>query len=178
MNLQIENSISDIAARARGRYEDAVRAARKGTEKAAGRVTRSKRPVKAISRCGVKLSNVSHRTMARIWKRQTRLVEEQFDAVAGHLRAAADAENLKELVRAQIDLIPDDARRFRAEAREAFEIVRGAGKEIREIVKVTVDDLRGVKPQAARKAPPRKKTGAEKPAAAPKPSVASGEIAA
>lgn len=183
MNLQLENSISDIAEKARGRYDDALRAARKGTEKAAGRVAKAKKPVKTISRFGVKLSGVSHRTVNKIWKRQTKLVEGQFDAVAGHLRAVADADNLRDLIRAQIDLIPDDANRFRAEAREAIEIVRGAGNEIREIVKEAVDEFRGQR-VAARKAPRRKKAPAAKPAAVAKPatvakpSVASSEVAA
>ena len=78
MNLQIENKISDIADTARGRYEDAISAARKGTEKAAGRVSKSKKPIKAISRFGVKLSGVSHRTVNKLWKRQTKLVEDQI----------------------------------------------------------------------------------------------------
>jgi hypothetical protein len=175
MNLQIENSISDIAERARDRYEDAVKAARRGTGKAAGRVTRGKKPVKTISRVGVKLSGVSHRTANKIWKRQTKLVEDQFDAVAGHLRAAAHAEDFRGLVRSQIDLIPDHTDRVKNEAREVFQIVRGAGGEIREIVKSAVDELRGVKP-VARKAPARKKPATRKPRVAKPP--ATEEIAA
>ncbi len=76
MNLQIETKISDIADKARGRYEDAISAARKGTEKAAGRVSKGKKPVKAVSRFGTKLTGVSHRTVNKLWKRQTKLVED------------------------------------------------------------------------------------------------------
>ena len=152
MNLQIENKISDIADKARNRYEDAISAARKGTEKAAGRVTKGKKPVKTVSRFGVKLSGVSHRTVNKLWKRQTKLVEDQIDVLAGHLKAAANADDLRNLVQSQIDLIPDNANRLRDEAREAFDIVKGAGSEIRDIMKVTVDELRGKKP-AARTAP-------------------------
>jgi phasin family protein len=152
MNLQIETKISDIADKARGRYEDAISAARKGTEKAAGRVSKGKKPVKAVSRFGIKLTGVSHRTVNKLWKRQTKLVEDQIDALAGHLKAAANADDLRNLVRTQIDLIPENASRIKDEAREAFDIVKGAGGEIRDIMKVTVDELRGNKP-AARKAP-------------------------
>lgn len=152
MNLNIEDKISEIADKARDRYDDAVSAARKGTEKAAGRVTKGKKPVKTVSRFGVKLSGVSHRTVNKLWKRQTKLVEDQMDALAGHLKAAAAASDLKDLVDTQIELIPDNASRIKDEAREAFDIVKGAGTEIRDIVKVTVDELRGKKP-AAKKAP-------------------------
>ena len=43
VNLRIENSISEIAQKARGRYEDAVKGARQSTEKAAGRVSKGKK---------------------------------------------------------------------------------------------------------------------------------------
>ncbi len=112
MNLQIENSMSEIAQKARGRYEDAVKGARQRTEKAAGRVSKGKKPVKTISRLGLKLSGVSHRTANKLWKQQTRLVEGQIDAVAGRLKAAADAEDLRDLLKTQIELIPENTGRF------------------------------------------------------------------
>ena len=151
MNLQIENKISEIADRARDRYADAVSAAREGTEKAAGKLSKGKKPVKTVSRLGVRLSGVSHRTVNKLWKRQTKLVEDQIDVLAGHLKAAASADDLKSLVETQIGLIPENASRFRNEAREAFDIVRSAGSEIRDIFKGTVAELKGVKP-AAKKA--------------------------
>lgn len=156
MNLQIETKISEIADKARGRYEDAISAARKGTEKAAGRVSKGKRPVKAVSRFGVKLSGVSHRTVNKLWKRQTKLVEDQIDGLAGRLKAASTASDLRNLVKTQIELIPENASRIKTEAREAFEIVKAAGSEIRDIMKVTVGELRDGKP-ASRKAPAAKK---------------------
>lgn len=159
MNLPIENSISEIAQKARGRYEDAVKGARQSTEKAAGRVSKGKKPVKTISRLGLKLSGVSHRTANKLWKQQTRLVEGQIDAVAGRLKAAADAEDLRDLVKTQIELIPENTGRFADEAREALKIFKGAGGEIRELVKGTVAELRGEKP-VTRKATARKTTRA------------------
>ena len=159
VNLQIENSISEIAQKARGRYEDAVKGARQSTEKAAGRVSKGKKPVKTISRLGLKLSGVSHRTANKLWKQQTRLVEDQLDAVAGRLKAAADAEDLRDLVKTQIELIPENTGRFADEAREALKIFKGAGGEIRELVKGTVAELKGEKP-GARKATAGKTTRA------------------
>ncbi len=153
MNLQIEDKISEIADQARDRYEDAVSAAREGTEKAAGKLSKGKKPVKIVSRLGVKLSGVSHRTVNKLWKRQTKLVEDQIDALAGHLKVAATAQDLRNLVETQIELIPDNASRLKDEAREAFDIVKGAGSEIRDIFKGTADELKGKKP-AAKKVPP------------------------
>ena len=172
MNLQIENSMSEIAQKARGRYEDAVKGARQSTEKAAGRVSKSKKPVKTISRLGLKLSSVSHRTANKLWKQQTRLVEGQIDAVAGRLKAAADAEDLRDLLKTQIELIPENTGRFADEARAALKIFKGAGGEIRELVKGTVAELKGEKP-VARKATARKTTRAT----AKKPAPVSPETA-
>lgn len=177
MKLQFEDRISEIADTARDRYEDAISAARSRTEKAAGRVTKGKKPVKAVSRLGVRLSGVSHRTANKLWKRQTKLVEDQIDALAGRLKAAAAAPDLKRLVKTQIELIPDNASRLKVEARETFAIVKGAGSEIRDIVKESVDELRGRK-QAARKAPRARKPAVAKPPVAAAAPVADGGIVA
>ena len=155
MNLQIEQSISEIADRARARYEAAIRDARRSTEQAAGRVVKGKKPVRTISKLGVKLSDVSHKTANKLWRRQTKLVEGQIDAVAKRLKAVAHAENWKDLVETQIRLIPENTALYTDEARQAFEIVKGAGGEIRDLVAGTVAELRGQK-AATRKASSRK----------------------
>ena len=174
MNLQIEDSISQIADKARGRYEDAVKGARQSSEKAAGRVSRGKKPVKTISRLGLKLNGVTHQTANKLWKQQTRLVEGQIDAFAGRLKAAADAEDLRDLVETQIRLIPENTARLADDAREALKIVKGAGGEIRELVKGTVAELRGQKP-VARKATARNTTGATAEKPAPRATATSGD---
>ena len=171
MKLQIENRISEIADKARVRYDEALDMARANTKQAAGRVSKGKRPVKTVSRFGVKLSGVSHRTVNKLWKRQTKLVEDQIDALAGHLKAAADAETLRNLLETQVELIPENASRFKDEVRESFDIVKGAGTEIRDIVKDTVRELRGQK-TAAKKAPASKKP------VPTEPTIVSDEVAA
>lgn len=153
MNLNFENPISGIADRARGRYDETLENVRRNTNRAAHRVTRGKKPVRTISRFGVKVSNISHRTANKLWRKQTKLVESQIDAVSEHLKAAAKAENLKDFVNAQIDLIPDHTTRFADEARDAIEIFKGAGSEFRGALRATVDELRGLS-EVASKTPP------------------------
>ncbi len=145
MNLQIENSISEITDKVRDRVEVAVNNARQSTDQAAGRLTRRKKPVKTISRLGLKLSGVTHRTANKLWKQQTKLVEGQIDAVAGRLKAAAQAEDLRDLVQTQVRLFPENTGRIAGQAREALGIVKGAGGEIAELVKGTVAELKGQK---------------------------------
>jgi len=178
MKLQIEDRISEIADKARIRYDEALDRARTNTKLAAGRVSKGKRPVRAISRFGVKLSGVSHRTANKIWKRQTKLVEDQFDAVAGHLKAAANATDLRNLLKAQIELIPNDTSRFRDEAVEVFDIVKGAGSEIRGIFKDTVDEFRNRKPAAKKAAPSKAPVVPASSTASDKPALVGEEVAA
>ncbi len=165
MSLQIENSISDIADRVRDRYEDVLRGARRRTETAADRLSKGKKPVRSISRLGVRISGVSHRTTNKLWKQQTKLLEKQIDAVAGRLEAAVGAEDLRDLLETQIRLFPEGTARFADEAREALKLIKGAGGEIRELVKDAVAELKGQKPVAgkatARKAPAGKTAKAE-----------------
>ena len=72
------------------------------------------------------------------------MVENQIDAVAGRLRAAAESRNLRELVGSQIRLIPVNASQFAKDTRAALTIVAGAGSEVGGLVKNTVAELRGV----------------------------------
>lgn len=162
MDLKLENAISRIADEARGRYREVLAAARQRTAEAAGRVAGGKKPVKTLSRFGLRLSAVTHRTANKVWKQQTRMVEHQIDAFASRLKAASQAADLRDLVSTQIRLIPENASTLVGDARDAVSIVTGAGGEVRDILRGTVDELRGrnlpVKKRPRRKTPAAKKT--------------------
>jgi hypothetical protein len=162
MNLQIENSISRIFDQAISRYQALLTGARQQTGKAAGRVVRGKKPVKAISKLSLKLTAVTHRTADKVLKQQAKMVENQIDAVAGRLRAAAESRNLRELVGTQIRLIPVNASQFAKDTRAALTIVAGAGSEVGGLVKNTVAELRGVPVAKTPKAPRKTKKVAAK----------------
>ena len=144
MNLKIENSISRIFDQAISRYQALLTGARQQTGKAAGRVVLGKKPVKTISKLSLKLTAVTHRTADKVLKQQAKMVENQIDAVADRLRAAAESRNLRELVGSQIRLIPVNASQFARDTRAALTIVAGAGSEVGGLVKNTVAELRGV----------------------------------
>ena len=186
MNPKPENTASRIAEEARGRYARLVREARARTESAADRVTRGKKPVQTLTGMGLKLTAISHKTADKVLRQQTRLVEQQIDAIAGGLKAAAEAVDLRDLVGTQLRLIPQNASRMAGEARATLTIVAGAGSEIRAALAGTVAELRG-KPRAARKKAVKKAAGktavrktARKPARrkADKPATAKAPVAA
>jgi hypothetical protein len=143
MNPRVESSINRIAEQARSRYAAMLGSARNQTEQAAGRIRDGKKPVKALSRLGVKLTDVSHRATAKVLKQQTTLVENQMDALAARLRTAANADNVRDLVRDQIRLIPANASQFLTDTRASLAIVAEAGGEVRQLLTGTVSDLRG-----------------------------------
>lgn len=182
MNARLENSISDIAEQARGRYTTALKHARSRTEKAADRVSDGKKSIKTLSKLSLNLTAVTHRTADKVLKQQAKLFEHQIDAFAGRLSAAAEATDVRNLVKTQFRMLPENAALFVNDARRALGIVAGAGTEVRELLKGTVQEFRDTRKTAAKKAAPRKaskarkKTAKTKAAAAPKAAASSTEV--
>lgn len=168
MNSQVENSISRIAEQARGRYTTALKNARNRTENVADRVTDGKQSIKTLSKLSLKLTAVTHRTADKVLKQQTKMLEHQIDAFAGRLSAAAVAMDLRNLVKTQFRMVPENASLFVNDARSALGIVAGAGAEVRDLLKGTIQEFRGTKKAAVKKAAkPRKKAARKKAVATP-----------
>lgn len=159
MNSRVEASVDRIADRARGRYLSFLHGARSQTEQVAGRVRDGKKPVQTLSKLGVELSSISHRTTTKVVRNQTRLIEHQIDALAGRLHTAARADSLRDLVRDQIRLIPANASQLVEDTRQTFSAVAEAGGEVRDLFAGTVAELRG---GAKKRAKPAKKTAKKK----------------
>ena len=172
MNPQIEQSMNRIADGARGSVRGLINNARRTGQRAAAKVVGGKKPVRTLAGLGLKLSAVSHRTTDRVVKQQTAMTVNQLDVVAARLQSAAGATCLRDLVKKQISMTPEQFQRFTTDARKSVAILVDAGSEAREVVKGAVQDLRAKQPKprkkAARKAPAKKarKTAARKTAAA------------
>ena len=166
MNSTFENSMSRIAEQAQDRYRNLLEGAQKGVHKAAGRVSRGKKPVKTLSRMGLKLTAVGHRTADKVLKQNTKLVENQIDAFADRLQAVAEATDVRSLVEEQVRMIPENASRLVNDTRNTLSIVADAGSEVKSVFTGAFNELRGATP-AKKKAVKRtpKKTAVSKPAA-------------
>jgi len=156
MNPRADSSAERLASEAGGRYRTLVSGARSQTEQVAGRVVDGKKPVQALSKLGLELSSLSHRTTSKVLKNQTRLIEHQIDALAGRLHTAARAGSIRDLVRSQIRLIPQDASRFVEATSKTLSVVADAGGEVRQLFAGTVAELRG-KPQGKTTKPAARK---------------------
>ena len=161
MNPQIENAISRILDQAQSRYSDMITGARQRTGSVAGKITKGKKPVKTLSRMGLKLTAVTHRTADKVLRQQVKAVEGQIDITATRLRKAADAKSIRQLVADQIRMLPENAALFAGNARETVSIVAAAGSEVGGIVKNTVAEFSGAKSAAKS----RRSNTAKKPAA-------------
>lgn len=146
MNPRVERSVNRIASQARLRYLAMLGSARSQTAEVAGRVKNGKKPVKTLSRLGLKLSDVSHRTTAKVVKQQSALLENQIDALATGLRQASKARSLRELLRGQVRLIPGNAATLLNDSRQTVSIVAKAGGEVRNLLVDTVSEFRGAAP--------------------------------
>lgn len=142
MNHRTDSTVDRIADRARDRYQSLINDARSQTVQAAGRVRETKRPVQKLSSLGIELSNISHRATRNVLRSQTRLVEHQLDALAGRLHAAARATSIRDLVRGQIRLIPENASRLIEDTRQTLSAVASAGGEVRNVVSDAVVQIR------------------------------------
>ncbi len=176
MNAKIQEAISTISKRARARYADLLANARQTTQKAAGTVKKGKGPVKSVSKLGLKVTAITHRTADKLLKQQTKLVEKQIDAFAGGLRAAADAADVRSLLRSQVEMVPAGAARLVDNARESLRIIGIGGSEIGSVAKETVAELRGIRSTAKKAA--AKSTTAKKKVAAKKAPAAKVETSA
>lgn len=150
MNPRVERSINQIATQARLRYAAMLGTARTQTAQVAGRIKNGKKPVKTLSRLGLKLTDLSHRTTAKVVKQQSALIENQIDALAGSLREASKARTLRELVRGQVRRIPENAAQLFSDSRETLSIVAAAGGEVRELLVGTVTEIRKAPGKASR----------------------------
>lgn len=175
MNPRVERSINQIASQARLRYAAMLGTARTQTAQVAGRIRDGKKPVKTLSRLGLKLTDVSHRTTAKVVKQQAALLENQLDALASGLKEASRAKTLRELIRGQARRIPTNTAQLINDGRETLSIVAAAGGEVRELLSTTVAEIRGnsaprkTKRSTATKTAKKKVSAARKPASPRKP---------
>ncbi|MBT8077574.1 MAG: hypothetical protein KJO31_03315 [Gammaproteobacteria bacterium] len=154
--MAIENTMSRFAEKARDQYEGIIAGAQLRANDAATRVSKGKKPVKRLSQLGSDLTAVSHRTTDKVLQQNTKLIEHQIDAVAGRLKAAADARGVRDLVGTQIRMIPEHTALFVGDARDSLKIVANAGSEVKGLLELTFNELRGRTPRRAK--PAAKKT--------------------
>jgi len=143
-----------------------VRAAREATVRSADRIKALKAPIRAVSRSGVKLTVISQGTVERLINLQEQLVTNALNDAASQLERVARAENVRELVRDQADVLRATRERVVTDIGQAVAILKDAGIDVRKVATHTYASVRGKGEEAApRKAKTaRRKTARKSPA--------------
>lgn len=152
---------------------DPVKAARTATAKSAERIKALKDPIRAVSRSGVKLTAISQSTAERLIQLQEQLVTSALTDAANQLERAARADNVKDIVKDQADVLRATRERIVSDITQAVTILKDAGGDVRKVATHTYESVTGKAEAAAprrrakvarrkvkravRKAPARKK---------------------
>lgn len=128
---------------------DRIRAATLDT---ADFVAKTKGPVRKIADTGLKLNRISHKGVEKLVKSQVHFVEATIDDGAKRLALAARADNIRDLVGDQIATWPASRDRAVTNARKTFGVVRGAGDEIGDVLKVTIVEIQATVSASAKTA--------------------------
>jgi len=128
---------------------DKIRAATLDT---ADFVAKTKGPVRKIADTGLQLNRISHKGVEKLVKSQVHFVEATIDDGAKRLALAARADNIRDLVGDQIATWPASRDRAVTNARKTLGVVKGAGDEIGDVLKVTIVELQATVTASAKTA--------------------------
>ena len=157
-----------LAERASRLRTEPVKAAREATAKSAQRIKALNPRIRAVSRSGVKLTAISQGAAERLIQLQEQLVTSALTDAATQLERAARADNVKDLVKDQAEVLRATRERIVSDITEAVTILKDAGGDVRKVATHTYESVTGkaapkakaarrkVK-RAVRKAPARKK---------------------
>ena len=90
-----------------------------------------KSPVRTLARSGVKVTTVSQTAVANLITLQSDVITSALSDAALRLERASRADNILELFREQIEMIPATRTRIVEDAQRAAEIFKHAGRDLR-----------------------------------------------
>jgi phasin family protein len=139
--------------------KESVETAREAALGSAENIKSLKAPVRTLARSGVKLTNVTQSTMQSLIELQSDMITSALTDMAHRLERASRADDVIDLVRDQIELVPATRDRILEDGKRAVEIFKHAGRDLRgvakhtyeRVVEMTEEDVPAVK-KAKRKA--------------------------
>jgi hypothetical protein len=115
--------------------KDSVETVREAVVGSADTLKALKSPVRVFARSGVKLTTVSQTAVASLIELQSDMLTSALSDAALRLERASRADNVVDLVRDQIELIPATRDRIVEDAQRAVQIFKHAGRDVRGVVK-------------------------------------------
>ena len=164
-----------LVAEARHYIDASMTYARSSTEQLADTLEGLGTPIRTLQHASTKFTVVSQRYFEELLHVQAAAVRAALEDGAARLRIVAQAEDLRTLVRDQIERLPASRARISADLRHAAQATGKAGRELRDLAGDTYGRLAaGEVPQQKARAKRAKPTPAKRAAAASKTSTRQG----
>lgn len=146
--------------------KESVETAREAALGSADNIKLLKAPVRTFARSGIKLTNVTQSTMQSLIELQSDMITSALTDMAHRLERASRADDVIDLVRDQIELVPATRDRIVEDGKRAVEIFKHAGRDLRGVAKHTyervVDEMTEEEVPAVKKAKRKAKTATRK----------------
>lgn len=135
MITQMQDFVADTSSNFSGQMQkirkESVKNVREAVVGSAENLKSLKSPVRVIARSGVKLTLVSQTAVSSLIELQSDMLTSALSEAALRLEKAARAENVVELVRDQLDMLPATRDRIVEDAQRAVDIFKVAGKDLK-----------------------------------------------
>lgn len=135
MIVQMQEFVADstaaLGSQVRKMRKESVETVREAATGSAQNLKSLKSPVRTLARSGIKVTAVSHSTVASLIELQSEMLTSAISDAALRLERAARADSVLGLVREQIEMIPATRTRIVEDAQRAASIFKHAGKDLR-----------------------------------------------
>ena len=128
---------------------------RRAAAKSAAGVKALQKPVRVVTRSGVRLTTLSQHTVQSLLELQLEVVTAALTSAAEQLERVARARSMRALIGGQADELRAARERIAADIAQVLAILRRAGKGVRAVATDAYADV--VKPQPVASAPARRK---------------------
>lgn len=139
MTPELNSQISEFLDRYQPMSENAMERIRTAIVMSAEFIAAAKKPIDTVTETTLRLNKVSHESLARLVKAQSDMIEAAVEAAAKHLNTAADAKSWKELVDAQVSLVPSERERIAKDARRTLEVFTDVREDVKDIFQIGPD---------------------------------------
>jgi phasin family protein len=127
--------------------------ARAGADRAAGQVAAAQAPVEVLTEASLKLNTLSHQYLSRLLARQGAMLKGTLAEGEQRLQRLAAAGSLQQAIAAQAEDLDQIRSKVAHNARETWQIVAEAGREVAALATTTYARLVQAAPTATRRAP-------------------------
>jgi len=168
MIAQMQEFVAEQTAALQGQVEkmakESVETVRETVVGGAETLKSFKSPVRTIARSTIKVTNVSQTAVANLIDLQSDMLTSAISDAALRLERASRADNIVELVREQIEMIPATRARMGEDAQRAAQIFKHAGRDLRgvaaslyeRVVETAEEKIPEVKVKVAKRKPAKR----------------------